>query len=49
MYSPGERVAENGPDGTAAANHRPVESAHYASVRRRGGTIIGKPLFEDNA
>ena len=35
--SPGERVAENGPDRTAAANHRPVESAHYAVSKKKRG------------
>ena len=35
MDSPGERVAENGPDGTAAANHRPVESAHYVVSKKK--------------
>ena len=35
--SPGERVAENGPDRTAAANHRPVESTHYALSKKKRG------------
>ena len=35
--SSGERVAENDPDGTAAANHRPVESAHYVLNKKKRG------------